>query len=562
MVLSHKFDESRPKKAKRGFIAKTVLPSAPDALVLVHSRELALQIAHVARSLAAGLPGRLDDRVCCLTNGAAYTPQRAQLRGGGVRLVVATPARLLYHLGEGNVSLHGVRVLAADEADALLCQRGGPLAGEARQVLQRRRRRGAMHTPCTRRACACAVHVPCMRRARAVHAPCDAPCDAACGQVPEAPYPRTMVGMSPWQVLEAARRATRHEKGRLQTILTSATVSQEDEAELRALVPRARRLSHVGVLAPTLERRFVAVRSNLTHRKDDELLRLLRRTAAAPPRDGDGGAAAATMLFCTGARRARHVVELLRHEVPWLRVAALHGECVREERDAALAAFHDGDAQACARGSVCVACACACGMCMACAQPSMHNAPAMLTMALRTTQLLVCTDLAARGLDFPHVRHVVMYDMPKDVTSFIHRAGRTARRGERGLLSCLYTPHEWDLHREIIEGEGRQGELTPLQLSGGRSSEQRAAAAAATAAASEGEEEAAAAAKLIWDAAPWEFSEGGGAEVEVAVAVAAAETGVRVAQHETGSESVEEAAPLGDAYRVVDGAQSGGDARE
>ena len=90
IVMSHKFDDSRPKKPKRGHIPKTVLPSAPDALVLVHSRELALQIAHVARSLAAGLPGRLDDRVCCLTNGAAYTPQRAQLRGGGVRLVATT----------------------------------------------------------------------------------------------------------------------------------------------------------------------------------------------------------------------------------------------------------------------------------------------------------------------------------------------------------------------------------------------------------------------------------------------------------------------------------------
>ena len=186
----------------------------------------------------------------------------------------------------------------------------------------------------------------------------------------------------------------------------------------------------------------------------------------------------------------------------------------------------------------------------------------MLTMAFLTTQLLVCTDLAARGLDFPHVRHVVMYDMPKDMTSFIHRAGRTARRGEWGLLSCLYTPHERALHREIIVGEGRQGELTPLQLSGGRSSEQRAAAAAATATASDGAEEAAAA-KLIWDAAPWEFSDedrGAEPEVEVAAAAAAAAAaagGTGVAQHETGSESVEEAAPLqGDACRIVDGAKS------
>ena len=192
---------------------------------------------------------------------------------------------------------------------------------------------------------------------------------------------------------------------------------------------------------------------------------------------------------------------------------------------------------------------------------------ALLTLAPRATQLLVCTDLAARGLDFPHVRHVVMYDMPKDVTAFIHRAGRTARCGERGLLSCLYTPHDWDLHREVIEGEGAQGELTPLQRSGGRSGERRAAAAAAStahAAASSGaEEEKAAAAKLVWDAAPWEWVEdsGVGADAEVA-APAPAGTGARVAstlaqQQEKGGESVDAPAALeGGVQRVVHGETS------
>jgi len=50
---------------------------------------------------------------------------------------------------------------------------------------------------------------------------------------------------------------------------------------------------------------------------------------------------------------------------------------------------------------------------------------------------LVCTDLAARVLDVPAVRHVILYDVPTDVASFIHQAGRTARRGQSGLLTCL-----------------------------------------------------------------------------------------------------------------------------
>jgi len=153
----------------------------------VHSRELALQIAHVARALAAALPGRADERVCCLTNGAPYTPQRAQLRGGAVRLVVATPSRLLYHVGEDNVSLHGLRVLAADEADALLCQRGGPLAGEARQVPARQG--GRAHPAHTRAVHTRAVHTRAVHtravHTRAVHAPCDTPR----GQVPRGAMP-------------------------------------------------------------------------------------------------------------------------------------------------------------------------------------------------------------------------------------------------------------------------------------------------------------------------------------------------------------------------------------
>ncbi len=52
-------------------------------------------------------------------------------------------------------------------------------------------------------------------------------------------------------------------------------------------------------------------------------------------------------------------------------------------------------------------------------------------------KLLIATGVAARGLDLPDLRHVVLYDMPTDVAGYIHCAGRTARRGSRGVVSCL-----------------------------------------------------------------------------------------------------------------------------
>lgn len=56
--------------------------------------------------------------------------------------------------------------------------------------------------------------------------------------------------------------------------------------------------------------------------------------------------------------------------------------------------------------------------------------------------VLICTDVAARGLDIPAVRVVVQYDPPVDPNTFIHRIGRTARMGERGESVVFLLPQE------------------------------------------------------------------------------------------------------------------------
>lgn len=45
---------------------------------------------------------------------------------------------------------------------------------------------------------------------------------------------------------------------------------------------------------------------------------------------------------------------------------------------------------------------------------------------------LICSDLIARGIDLPHVSHVISYDMPGDMRKYVHRVGRTARAGRTG----------------------------------------------------------------------------------------------------------------------------------
>ena len=63
--------------------------------------------------------------------------------------------------------------------------------------------------------------------------------------------------------------------------------------------------------------------------------------------------------------------------------------------------------------------------------------------------MLVATDVAARGLDIPNVSHVINYDIPDDPEAYVHRIGRTARAGRAGTALTFVTPRERGLLKTI-----------------------------------------------------------------------------------------------------------------
>ncbi|MBC8523335.1 DEAD/DEAH box helicase [PVC group bacterium] len=63
--------------------------------------------------------------------------------------------------------------------------------------------------------------------------------------------------------------------------------------------------------------------------------------------------------------------------------------------------------------------------------------------------VLIATDVAARGLDVPRISHVINYDVPYDSESYIHRIGRTARAGRKGDAILFISPREKRLLRSI-----------------------------------------------------------------------------------------------------------------
>lgn len=101
--------------------------------------------------------------------------------------------------------------------------------------------------------------------------------------------------------------------------------------------------------------------------------------------------------------------------------------------------------------------------------------------------VLVCTDVAARGLNLTRVTHIIQYDAPCDMNDYIHRAGRTARQQEKGKSILFLMPSERDY---IAEFQKRNVEIKALPWEPFAQSIADRVAASASVEDDEGEEEA------------------------------------------------------------------------
>ena len=298
--------------------------ATPDALVIVPTPELVVQVATVAEALTSALPERVSI-------GRVIGPTTSPSSVASARLLVTTPEEAVRRRREGTLSISALAAVAIDEADSILC---GELHGS------------------------------------------DEP-------------PPLEVELAPSDDDGDGSHGSDQPSHRLtpQFLLVTATLSEAHEARLMQRFPRARRVSQAGELVPTLRQRFHYFRGC----KEAELVRVLRR-ALDDPWMSQGS----TLIFAAGTVEASRVHALLCTELPALDAALLHEELAADERAAAVCAFREREAGA-----------------------------------------LVATQLAARGLDFPYLRHVVLHALTLDVNNFVHCAGRTARRGHAGIVTCL-----------------------------------------------------------------------------------------------------------------------------
>jgi ATP-dependent RNA helicase DeaD len=114
------------------------------------------------------------------------------------------------------------------------------------------------------------------------------------------------------------------------------------------------------------------------------------------------------MVFCNTRHNTDFVAKNLK--INGIRAMAIHGGFTQDKRNRAMDEFHS-----------------------------------------KSVNVLVCTDVAARGLDIKGVSHVYNFDIPKDSKDYVHRIGRTARAGEIGFVVNILTRRDWDNFTKIIK---------------------------------------------------------------------------------------------------------------
>lgn len=86
------------------------------------------------------------------------------------------------------------------------------------------------------------------------------------------------------------------------------------------------------------------------------------------------------------------------------------------------------------------------------------------TFKKRECDILVATDVASRGLDIPHIKNVINFDMARDIDTHTHRIGRTARGGEKGTAYTLVTDKDKEMVGHLVRNLEMANQIVPDDL--------------------------------------------------------------------------------------------------
>lgn len=247
------------------------------------------------------------------------------------------------------------------------------------------------------------------------------------GQIRQLKRGVDIVIATPGRALDHIRRKTVHLQG-IRTVVLDEADEMLDMGfadDLEAILAETPKDKQVALFSATLAPRIMGIAK--THLREPEVISIepeklkagkaakVRQVAYIVPRAHKMAALGrildveqpeSAIVFCRTRTEVDELTETL--NARGYRAEALHGGLSQEQRDRVMKKFRANKAD-----------------------------------------LLVATDVAARGLDVQHVSHVVNYDVPSASESYVHRIGRTGRAGREGVAITLAEPREHRLLRNI-----------------------------------------------------------------------------------------------------------------
>ena len=78
--------------------------------------------------------------------------------------------------------------------------------------------------------------------------------------------------------------------------------------------------------------------------------------------------------------------------------------------------------------------------------------------------VIVATNVAARGIDIDNVQHVINYDAPRTLVDYVHRIGRTGRAGKSGVATTMLTPADEEIFADLRKYLADNDQPVPKEL--------------------------------------------------------------------------------------------------
>ncbi|ONH99629.1 hypothetical protein PRUPE_6G040300 [Prunus persica] len=229
------------------------------------------------------------------------------------------------------------------------------------------------------------------------------------------------------------REVMRNLSEKHQTLLFSATMPEEIEELAQEYLTNPVQVKVGKVSSPTANVTQTLEKVSESE-KTDRLLALLVEEASRVERSGHPFPL--TIVFVERKTRCDEVADAL--VAQGLHAVALHGGRTQGEREAALREFRKG-----------------------------------------TTNILVATDVASRGLDVSGVAHVINLDLPKSMEDYVHRIGRTGRAGSMGQATSFYTDRDMFLVANIKKAIADVGSGNAVAFATGKTARRKEREAAA-----------------------------------------------------------------------------------